>query len=203
MLHVEPGDCLKKDRIYTKGMPIGNLTSQLLANIYLNELDQFVKHTLKVKYFIRYMDDFVILHDDKKYLHQLKIDVEYFLNNTLELHLNNKTCIRPISVGLEFVGFRMWPTHRRMKKKTAKKMKKRLKYLQKLYSRGEIDFDDVNASVQSYMGILKHCDSYYLRQSIFKDFVLMRQQESIISLINENVEQEEMIKVLSQDIIGN
>lgn len=202
-LHVEPGDCLKEDRIYSKGMPIGNLTSQLLANIYLNELDQFCKHDLRIKYYIRYMDDFIILHHNKEHLHRLKMEVEEFLNNDLELHLNSKTCIRPISVGVEFVGFRMWPTHRRMKKKSVKKMKKRLKYLQKAYSRGEVTFDDVNSSVQSYMGILKHCDSYYLRQAIFKDFVLIKQQETIAELINENTEQEEAIKVLAQDVIGN
>lgn len=200
-LHVEPGDCLKEDRIYFKGMPIGNLTSQLLANIYLNELDQFCKHELKIKYFIRYMDDFVILHESKEYLHEVKMRIESFLNNDLELHLNNKTCIRPIDVGLEFVGFRMWPTHRKMKKKSAKKMKRRLRYMQKAYARGEVSFDDVNSTVQSYMGILKHCDSYFLKQAIFNDFVLIRQQKKIDELLNENFEKEYVIKSLSEDIV--
>ena len=121
------------------------------------------------------MDDFIILHHNKKYLHRLKEEVEEFLNNKLKLHLNKKTCIRPISIGIEFVGFRIWPTHRRLKKKTALKTKRRLKYLQKAYARGETTFEEVNSSVQSYLGILKHCDSYYLRQAIFKDFVLMQQ----------------------------
>jgi len=174
-LYTEPGDCPKDKRLHNKGMPIGNLTSQLLANIYLNELDQFVKHKLGIKYYTRYMDDFIILHHNKKYLHRLKEEVEEFLNNKLKLHLNKKTCIRPISIGIEFVGFRIWPTHRRLKKKTALKMKRRLKYLQKAYARGETTFEEVNSSVQSYLGILKHCDSYYLRQAIFKDFVLMQQ----------------------------
>lgn len=200
-LHVEPGDCLKEDRIYFKGMPIGNLTSQLLANIYLNELDQFCKHELKIRYFIRYMDDFVILHHDKKYLHEVKMRIERFLNEDLELHLNNKTCIRPIDVGLEFVGFRMWPTHRKMKKKSAKKMKRRLRYVQKAYARGEASFDDVNSTVQSYLGILKHCDSYFLRQAIFNDFVLIRQQEKIDELLNENFEKEYVIRSLTEDIV--
>lgn len=90
-----------------------------------------------------------------------------------------------------------------MKKKSAKKIKRRLKYLLKAYNRGEVTFDEVNSSVQSYLGILQHCNSYYLRQAIFKDFVLIKQQETIAELVNENVEQEEVIKVLSQDVVGN
>lgn len=199
-LGMEPGECPKSNRLYDKGMPIGNLTSQLLANIYLNELDQFCKHKLRIKYYVRYMDDFIILHHNKKYLHRLKDDVECFLNNELKLHLNNKTCIRPISTGVEFVGFRIWPTHKRLKKKTALKMKRRLKYLQKAYARGEATFEEVNSSVQSYLGILKHCDSYYLRQAIFKNFVLIKQQNAIAELMNENIEQEEVINLLMEEL---
>lgn len=106
-LGMEPGDCTKDMRLFDKGMPIGNLTSQLLANIYLNELDQFCKQELRIKYYIRYMDDFIILHHDKQHLHRVKMEIEHFLNNSIKLHLNSKTCIRPISVGVEFVGFRM------------------------------------------------------------------------------------------------
>lgn len=178
-LGVEPGDCPRHLRLYDKGMPIGNLTSQLLANIYLNELDQFCKHELRIRYYIRYMDDFIILHHNKKHLHWIKKEVENFLNNELKLHLNRKTCIRPIDLGIEFVGFKIWPTHRRLKKKTALKIKKRLKYLKKAYARGEVDFDSVNATVQSYLGVLKHCNSYYLKQSIFNDFVLTREYDNM------------------------
>ncbi|ABR48703.1 RNA-directed DNA polymerase (Reverse transcriptase) [Alkaliphilus metalliredigens QYMF] len=173
-LGMEPGDCPKYMRLHDKGMPIGNLTSQLLANIYLNELDQFCKHKLQIKYFIRYMDDFIVLHHDKKYLHRLKVEIENFLNSELELHLNRKTCIRPTPVGIEFVGFRIWPTHMKLKKKTAKKMKRRLKYLQKAYGRNDVTFEDVNTCVQSYLGILQHCDSYYLKCSVLKNLTLIR-----------------------------
>ena len=199
-LFMEPGDCPKNKRLYNKGMPIGNLTSQLLANIYLNELDHYVKHQLKERYYIRYMDDFIILHHDKKHLHKLKKDIEHYLNHLLKLNLNKKTCIRPLSTGVEFVGFRIWPTHRKLKKKTALKMKRRLKYLKNAYSRGEVDFHDINASVQSYLGILKHFDSHYLRKSLFDSLILIRKQEDTITrLVNENIEQEETIKVLFRD----
>jgi len=168
-LNGEPGECA---RIRNKGIPIGNLTSQLFANIYMNELDKFAKHTLKIKHYIRYMDDIIILEDNKKYLHYIKSEIESYLNNELKLHLNNKTAIRPITLGIEFVGYKLWPTHAKLKKKTALKIKRRLKYLKKAFNRKEINFSNVNATVQSYMGILKHCNSYYLRKKIFDDFIL-------------------------------
>lgn len=166
-LWTDPADC--DQRLYRKGIPIGNLTSQLLANIYLNELDQFCKHTLRVRYYARYMDDFTIIHHDKAYLHEVKAKIEEFLNNELELHLNNKTCIRPISVGLEFVGYRIWPTHRKLKKKTAKKIRRRVKYLTHKYQKGEIEWEELNASIQSYMGILKYCNSHGLQKKVFEN----------------------------------
>lgn len=148
------------------GLPIGNLTSQMFANLYLNELDQFCKHKLRLHFYIRYMDDIIILHDDKKYLEKIKQDIAVFLGKKLNLQLNNKTCIRPTSMGIEFVGFRVWATHRKLRKKTAKKLKRRLQYMFHAYTIGEIDKDTLDRSVASYRGILKHFDSYGLRKSL-------------------------------------
>lgn len=148
------------------GLPIGNLTSQMFANLYLNELDQFCKHKLRLHYYIRYMDDIIILHDDKKYLEKVKQKIAVFLGQELNLQLNKKTCIRPTSMGIEFVGFRVWATHRKLRKKTAKKLKKRLRYMFHAYTVGEIDKDTLDRSVASYRGILKHFDSYGLRKSL-------------------------------------
>jgi retron-type reverse transcriptase len=170
-LNMDPDKCTKEDRLAEVGMPIGNLTSQMFANLYLNELDQYAKHQLRLHYYIRYMDDIIILHHDKKYLHAVKDEIEQFLNDNLKLQLNKKTAIRPISCGIEFIGFRIWPTHRKLKKKTALKMKHRLKYLQKAYKRGEIGFQEVNSSVQSYFGMLKHCNSYNLRRKLFNTLI--------------------------------
>ncbi|NNG67359.1 reverse transcriptase/maturase family protein [Caldanaerobacter subterraneus] len=170
-------DNFEGERLSDVGMPIGNLTSQLFANLYLNELDQYAKHKLKLRYYIRYMDDIIILHHDKKYLHAVKDDIENFLNEKLKLNLNRKTAIRPITCGIEFVGFRIWPTHRKLKKKTALKMKRCLKYLQKVYARGEVDFKTVNATVQSYFGLLKHCNSYKLRRKLLQALVFVRNSD--------------------------
>lgn len=164
-------------RLKEKGIPIGNLTSQMFANLYLNELDQFSKRMLKLKYYIRYMDDIIILHDNKRELHDIKNIIEEFLENSLELHLNNKTAIRPISLGVEFVGYRLWNTHIKLRKPSVIKMKKRLKFLQKQYSKGNISLRQVNFTVQSYLGILKHCNSYCLKKKIFNDFVLKKEEK--------------------------
>ena len=83
----------------------------MFANLYLNELDQFAKHKLHLKYYIRYMDDIIIIHEDKRYLKYIKDQIEEYLNTELHLQLNKKTCIRPCSMGIEFVGFRVWTTH--------------------------------------------------------------------------------------------
>ena len=90
-----------------KGMPLGNLTSQFFANVYLNELDYFVKHNLKAKYYLRYVDDFVILHQSKEQLEIWKDKINYFLNNNLRLELHQeKSKIISLSRGIDFVGFR-------------------------------------------------------------------------------------------------
>ncbi len=105
-----------------KGIPIGNLTSQLFANIYLNELDYFVKQNLRCKYYLRYMDDFIILDTDKKELQRKKEFIEEFLNSKLKLRLNKKTQIFPVSRGIDFLGFRVYKTHRLLKKRNIKRI---------------------------------------------------------------------------------
>ena len=88
-----------------KGLPLGNLTSQLLVNIYMNEFDQYIKHTLRIKYYIRYADDFVILDNDKRYLLKILPKINHFLSQHLLLQLHpNKVFIKTISSGLDFLG---------------------------------------------------------------------------------------------------
>lgn len=158
------------------GLPIGNLTSQMFANLYLNELDQFCKHKLKLKYYIRYMDDIIILHHDKKFLERVKQEIAAFLEDNLRLQLNNKTCIRPTSMGVEFVGFRIWSTHIKLRKKTAKKIKRRLKYLFGAYAAGEIDRETLERSIASYNGIMQHFNSNGLRQSLNELYIKENQK---------------------------
>lgn len=165
------GDVAFDEMLSDVGLPIGNLTSQMFANLYLNELDQFCKHRLHLHYYIRYMDDIIILHHDKKELERIKRTIADFLGDKLNLQLNRKTCIRPTSMGIEFVGFRVWSTHRKLRRKTAKKLRKRLQYLFHAYKVGEIDKETLERSIASYRGILKHFNSYGLRRKLNEMYI--------------------------------
>lgn len=168
-----PTELPKEEWIFARGMPIGNLTSQMFANIYLNELDQFCKHKLKIHYYIRYMDDIVILWPDKKELHGIKDEIERFLNEELHLDLNKKTAIIPAHIPVEFVGAKISYKSIKIRKSTVKRMRKRLKWLSKAFLAGEVTFEKVNNTVQSYLGMLKHCDSKNLLDRITSEFVLV------------------------------
>ena len=137
------------------GMPIGNLTSQMFANLYLNELDQHCKHKLKIKKYVRYMDDVLIIGKNKRELREAWTAIEIFLTR-LRLSLNSKTCIRSAAQGVEFCGFRIWPQKIRLKKKTALQMRRNLRGIRKRFQCGELDKRSANASVQSYLGLVKH-----------------------------------------------
>ena len=111
-----------------KGMPLGNLTSQFFANVYLNELDQFAKHKLKTKYYIRYVDDFVILHNSKLQLKIWRVYISDFLKSKLKLELHpDKSKIVNISKGVDFVGFRIFYYFKLLRKRNIKNMKYKIK----------------------------------------------------------------------------
>ena len=99
----------RRERVTLKGMPLGNLTSQFFANIYLNELDYFVKHELKVKYYIRYVDDFVILHRSKKRLAFYETKINEFLREKLKLELHpDKSKTSSLANGITFLGYKIF-----------------------------------------------------------------------------------------------
>jgi retron-type reverse transcriptase len=161
-----PEECTEEMWLSTVGMPIGNLTSQLFANIYLNELDQHCKHQLRLHYYIRYMDDVIILFNDKTELRRIKEDIEIFLKERLRLDLNKKTTIRPISLGIDFVGYKMWATHRKLKKQTARRMIHSVKKLSEMLDEGEITREHFDRSAASFCGTLMHCNSFGLRRKL-------------------------------------
>lgn len=162
------------DRESDTGMPIGNLTSQMFANIYLNELDKFVKHALKTHFYARYMDDFIILSDDKSELHDFKNQIIVFLDDELRLQTNNKTCVRPIALGIEFVGYKIWATHKKIRKSTTKRVRKKLRFTQKQYARGEITAEKVSQTVQSCFAVFDNADSKLLKEKFSKTYVFTK-----------------------------
>jgi retron-type reverse transcriptase len=139
-----------------KGIPIGNLTSQLFANIYLNELDQFIKHHLRVKYYIRYMDDFVIVSDDKNQLKIWREEIRKFLQNHLQLILHpQKQEILPAKIGVDFLGFHVFYSHILIRKSTVRRFWKKFK-------KGKMSYE----SFWSYVGHLKFADWWGLKKKI-------------------------------------
>ncbi|NLN18127.1 MAG: RNA-dependent DNA polymerase [Firmicutes bacterium] len=157
-----------------RGLPVGNLTSQLFANVYLNELDQFVKHTLRMRYYVRYMDDFVILHHDKRLLWDTKREIEGFLEDKLSLKLNHKTGVFPISQGIDFLGYRIWPTHRLLRKGSIKRARRGFKKLARDYAEAKIPLDRVKASIMSWLGHCQHANTYRIREKVLGELILVR-----------------------------
>ncbi len=144
------------------GLPLGNLTSQLLINVYMNEFDQFVKHVLKVKYYIRYADDFVILDTDKNRLIDFLSKIKEFLGGKLKLTLHpNKVSIKTLASGVDFLGWVNFPNHRVLRTTTKKRMLRRW---------GRCQTDE---TYNSYLGLMKHGNTQKLRERLTKDYVLL------------------------------
>lgn len=150
-----------------KGIPIGNLTSQLFANVYLNELDQFVKHTLGAQAYVRYMDDFVVMSNNKVFLHDARLQIEAFARDTLALTLHpKKSEVIPLRVGIEYLGYRIFPLYRKLKKVTVQRFIKRTKRAQKMVE--VVAGGTLLESVQSWLVYAKRARSRGLLRSIEK-----------------------------------
>nr|AQS29636.1 hypothetical protein [uncultured archaeon] len=142
------------------GMPLGNLTSQFFANVYLNELDYFVKYELKIKYYLRYVDDFVILHKSREQLEIWKQQIDRFLNEKLKLELHSqKSKIISLERGIDFVGFRDYWNHKLLRKRSIRRM---LFTINK-YKYREINSEKLLESFQGWQAYAKWADSYNLR----------------------------------------
>jgi len=154
-----------------KGIPIGNLTSQLFANVYMNKFDQFVKHKLKVKNYCRYTDDFVIVADNRKYLQNLLPEIESFLNKKLKLKLHpEKVSIRKYQQGVDFLGYVVLPHHRLVRTKTKNRIFKRLKTRVQEFKTGLINGKILFQSLNSYLGVLSHASCYNLKKELKTSF---------------------------------
>ena len=150
-----------------KGIPIGNLTSQLFANVYLNELDQFVKHHLKERHYIRYADDFVILHTQRDHCFEVVEKINVFLRDTLKLELHpNKIFVRKFSQGVDFLGYVCFPDFIIPRHKTKDRIFKRIHEKIQLYKSGKTSEDSLEHTIQSYFGVLCHSNSFEVQQDL-------------------------------------
>lgn len=180
------------------GMPIGNLTSQLFANIYLNEMDQFCKHKLHIQKYVRYMDDTVILAPDKETAHRWKEEIESFLSAHLRLDLNKKTSIRPASENVEFVGYVINAHSLRLRKQTVRRMKSAFHGICRRYFHGDLSQTEYQRRVASYSGMMKHTDNAGLRHQMNQIYIFEKEKADmsnlqIIQALSEIVEKQNSI----------
>lgn len=159
------------------GLAHGNLVSQVIALYYLNPLDRFIKEKLRIKQYIRYMDDMVLVHYDKEYLEYIKFQLDAFLEHELKLEFNEKTEIATLKDGVDFIGFHFSVTEtgkiiKRLKSGAQYRLKQKLNKIRWEYRHGLTDLDSVNRKVASIQGHLKQGNTYQLRKTLFKDFTL-------------------------------
>lgn len=148
--------CTRQDLVQKVGLPLGNLTSQLLVNIYMNEFDHFVKHTLKQKYYIRYADDFVFLSEDKNILEDIIPRITVFLAERLKLSLHpDKVFIKTIASGVDFLGWVHFPSHRVLRTSTKRRMFSKQRVL-----------DGDTEVICSYLGLLSHGNGWKLSKRV-------------------------------------
>lgn len=170
--HLFPGDDLLA-LTRPRGLPIGNLTSQFWANAYLHELDKFVKQELRCPAYLRYMDDFVLFADDKTTLHQWREAIKDFLATRLRLQLHpRKSVTFPTATGIDFCGFRIFPTHRRLRRSSIRRFVRRFRRQRATYHKGDLPLEDVHRSVRSWIAHAAHGDTWRLRQRIFDTYPL-------------------------------
>lgn len=149
-----------------KSLPIGNYTSQYFANIYLNELDYYVKYDLKIKYYIRYMDDFILLLDTKDECKDIKNKIEIFLKEKLNLELNNRSIYFPSRLGIDFCGYRIFNDYRLVRKRCIKKINTCIIKWNKLADLGLLDIRKMDLSINSIYGHIKHSNCFGLIKMI-------------------------------------
>jgi RNA-directed DNA polymerase len=153
-----------------KGIPLGNVTSQDFANIYLNEVDQYAKRYLNLKYYVRYMDDIIVVLKTKEEAQQAKENITKFLNERLDLQTNSKTRIFPIAQGVNAYGFKIFTTHKLVRDTSKAAMKRRIKAMDRKVQNGEMTEKEVQQSVNSWLGHARHSNSYNLSKKIFSKY---------------------------------
>ena len=177
----------EEQMLYDLGIPIGGGLSHMLGNMYLDPLDQFCKRVLGIKRYIRYMDDIRILDNDKERLKEYGRRMTQFLEERLHLNFNNKTALRPVRVGCEFVGFVIYNDHVILRKSTTLRMKRTLRKTRQDYHDNLITFKEANATMQSYLAMLSHVDCKKFKEKLLDEFVLTHAddngEEQIINVI--------------------
>jgi RNA-directed DNA polymerase len=157
------------------GLPIGNLTSQFLANLYLDAFDHFIKETLGLRAYLRYVDDFIVLGDDKRELTAVREAAREFLAiEKLALH-PRKAHISPTRLGLDVLGYRVFPDFRRLRPDNGWRFTRKLRRFAQAYAQGDMEWSDFDPAVQSWLGHARHANTQGLRETIFSGILFNRE----------------------------
>jgi len=181
VLHWFDGDDLFTPIERPKGLPIGNLTSQWFANWMLNDLDHFVTSGLGIGGYLRYCDDFVLLHNDREVLKDTAMEIGQRLGQIrMRLH-EQRLSIRPVRAGLTFVGYRIWPTHRLVRKDNVRRFRRRVRWMRRAYANRRIDWDDVKVRLDSWIGHARQADSERLIRRLSGEWRFRRDETINVS----------------------
>jgi len=168
------GDTLFTPVERRRGIPIGNLTSQFFANVFLNPLDHLVKETLQCRFYIRYCDDFVIFDNDKRRLNECLENLTEGLT-PLRLKLQERKCrVYRVEEGVDFLGYRVWPSHRRLRRSNGIRFQRRLRTMQEDYRGGKVDLPELRQRLASWNGHASHADTHRLRSALLDGAVFSR-----------------------------
>ncbi|MFH1650171.1 MAG: reverse transcriptase domain-containing protein [Candidatus Woesearchaeota archaeon] len=154
-----------------KGMPLGNLTSQFFANVYLNELDQYIKHILKAKSYLRYVDDFLIVHHSRRALCKYKTAITLFLQQRLGLDLHpDKSRILGLEHGADFLGFRVFYHHKLVRMKNLKKHERTFKLLKQDYANGLVERGKITEKLEGWLAFVNHANTFKYQKALLRSF---------------------------------
>ncbi len=160
------------------GVPLGNVTSQLFANVYLHELDDFIKQDLRERFYLRYCDDFIILSQSEDHLRSRLILIESFLRKRLHLELHpKKIVISKLSQGIDFVGYVLFSQYRRLRATTRRRLKRRLHEAYEDYREEKVTAEAMNQKLQSYLGILSHANEHTLSEALKNAYATQAKKE--------------------------
>lgn len=167
--HFFPGDVLFTPFEHRRGLPIGNLTSQFFANVYLNGFDHFVKERIGARAYVRYVDDFALLSDDREFLSEARVRIEEYLTGLrLKIH-PIKSQLFETRKGANFLGFRVLPDQIRVRSDSLRRARRRLRCYQLQYRLGDLGFGKLTECIRSWIAHLDHGDTWRLREQIFSD----------------------------------
>lgn len=172
------------DSSVESGVPIGNYTSQWFANFYLQDLDHYIKEQLKVKYYVRYMDDMLLFHKNKKELHKIRIALNEFLGKEKLKIKENWQLFKVGSRPLDFIGYRFYRGYTTLRDSNFLRIKRRIK---KVYKKKKMDYMDACAII-SYIGWLKHCDSYKFKEKYVNPYVNLKKCKGVVRNATKNIQ---------------